>query len=89
MQVFAEYNQQEAMFFQFIYICKMLCVIQTVFPSIVRSSKLHIQRQVFVRPLLLPAANLARLAAGSNIGLTNTCRCMCRFELLMMDGKTI
>ena len=32
---------------------------QTGFPSIVRSSKLHIQRQVFVRTLLLLAANLA------------------------------
>ena len=42
---------------------------QMVFPSIIRSSKLHVQRQVFVRPLLLPAASLARLAAGSNIGL--------------------
>jgi len=29
---------------------------QTVFPSIIRGSKLHIQRQVFVRPLLLLAA---------------------------------
>jgi hypothetical protein len=27
------------------------------------------QRQVFVRPILLPAASLARLAAGSSIGL--------------------
>ena len=32
---------------------------QMGFPSIVRSSKLHIQRQVFVRPILLPAASLA------------------------------
>ena len=43
---------------------------QAVFPSIIRSSTLHIQRQVFVRPLLLPAASLARLAAGSSNGLT-------------------
>jgi hypothetical protein len=28
---------------------------QTVFPSIIRSSKLHIQRQAFVRPILPPA----------------------------------
>jgi len=62
---------------------------QTVFPSIIRSSKLHIQRQVFVGPKMLPAASLARLAAGSIIGLTNTWRCMCSFELLMMDGKTV
>ena len=36
---------------RFIYFCKMLCMFQTVFPSIIRSSKLHIQRQVFVRPI--------------------------------------
>jgi len=36
-----------------IYSCKTLYMFQTVFPSIIRSSKLHIQRQVFVRPLLL------------------------------------
>jgi len=43
---------------QFIHFCKTLYMFQTVFPSIIRSSKLHIQRQVFVRPLLLPAACL-------------------------------
>jgi hypothetical protein len=41
----------------------MLYMFQTVFPSIIKSSKLHIQRQVFIRPILLPAASLARLAA--------------------------
>ena len=43
---------------QFIYFCNTLYKFQTVFPSIVRSSKLNIQSQVFVRPLLLPAASL-------------------------------
>jgi len=33
---------------QFIYFCKMLYMFQTVFPSIIRSSKLHIQHQVLV-----------------------------------------
>jgi len=37
-----------------VYFCKMLYLFQTGFPSIIRSSKLHIQRQVFDRPLLLP-----------------------------------
>jgi len=32
---------------------------QTVFTFIIRSIKLHLQRQVFVRPLLLPAASQA------------------------------
>ena len=43
---------------QFIYFCKMLYMFQTGFLSIIRSLKLHIQRQVFARPLLLPAAGL-------------------------------
>jgi hypothetical protein len=45
---------------------------QTGFLSISRSSKLNIQRQVFVRPILLPAASLAgmvSLAAGSSCWL--------------------
>jgi len=40
---------------------------QTGLPSNVKSSKLHMQRQVFVRPLLLPAASLARQAAGADL----------------------
>jgi len=36
---------------QFIYICKTLCMFRTVFPFIIRSSELHIQRQVLVRPI--------------------------------------
>ena len=44
-----------------IYFCKTLYVFRTGFTSIIRSSKLHIQRQVLVWPLLLPAASLARL----------------------------
>ena len=43
---------------QFIYFCKTLCMFQAGLPSIITSSKLHIQRQVFVRPILLPAASL-------------------------------
>jgi len=78
-------------FFQFIYFRKTLYMFQSGFPSIIRSSKLHIQRQV--RPTLLPAASLngisipSRLAADSSNGLTNAWRYMCSFELLMMDGK--
>ena len=46
---------------QFIYFCKTLYMFQTGFPSIIRSSKLHIRRQAFVRPILLPAASLAEM----------------------------
>ena len=55
---------------QFMYFCKTLYMFQTGFPSIISSSKLHIQRQVFVRPLPLPAASLSILAAGSGNDLT-------------------
>jgi len=33
---------------QFIYFCKTVYMFQTGFPPIIRSSKLHIQRQVLV-----------------------------------------
>ena len=56
--VFSEYNQQDATFLKFNYFCKTLYMFQTGFPSIIRSTKLHIQRRVFVRPLLLPSASL-------------------------------
>jgi len=66
---------------QIIYSCKTLYMFQTVFLSIIRSSKLHIQQQAYVKQLLL--------AAGSSSYLTYACCCMCSFELLMMDGKTV
>jgi len=56
---FSEYNQQDATFLRFIYVCKMLYMFQMVFLPIIKSTKLHIQRQVYVRPLPLPAASLA------------------------------
>ena len=55
--IFSEYNQEDAMFLNFIYFCKTLYVFQTVFPSIIRSSKLHVQCQIFVRSILLTAAS--------------------------------
>ena len=39
-----------------VYFCKTLYMFQTGFSPIIRSSKLNIQRQVFVRPILLPAS---------------------------------
>ena len=67
--IFARVQPTRRNLSRFIYFCKTLYMFQKVFPSIIRSSKLHIQRQVFVRPLKLPAAGLARLAAGSSNGL--------------------
>ena len=56
--IFSDYNQKDATFLKFIYFCKTLYMFQTICPSIIRSTKLHIERQAFVRPLLLPAASL-------------------------------
>jgi len=36
---------------KFVYFCKTFYMFQTGFPSIIMSSKLHIQRQVFFRPI--------------------------------------
>jgi hypothetical protein len=47
---------------------------QTVFPSIIRSSRLYIQQQVYVKTEITE--------------MTYTSRCMYSLELLMMDGKT-
>ena len=40
-----------------IYSCKTLYMFRTVFPSIIRSSRLHIRQKVYVKQLLLPAAS--------------------------------
>ena len=51
----------QPIFSQFVYSYKTLYMFQTGFPSIIGSSKLHIQRQAFVRP----ATCYLLLAAGS------------------------
>jgi len=39
---------------QIIYSCKTLYMFRMVFPSIIRSSRLHIQQEAYVEQLLLP-----------------------------------
>jgi len=51
------YNQQDAPLSQNIYSRKTLYMFRTVFPSTIRSSKLHIRQQACVKQLLLPAAS--------------------------------
>ena len=67
---------------------------QTGFPSMISSTKLHI-RQVFVRPILLTAASLARLAAASSIfqrndGGTNApqCHVISTYPVLLLHIQT-
>ena len=86
--IFSEYNEKDAMFLKFIYFCKMLYIFQTVFLSINRSTKLHIQHQAFVRLLLLPADSLSDCYCYLPIScqtVTATCRYPVRLLLLPAD----
>jgi hypothetical protein len=60
---------------------------RTVFPSIIRSSRLHIQQQAYVKLKLQGWVKL--LVNVYHFNLTCACCCMCSLELLMMDGKTV
>jgi len=65
--------------------CETLCVFRTVFPSIIRDSKLHIQQRYYVKQLLLHASigdemeflwNALRVSDGLSIhhqGLKTAC----------------
>ena len=73
--IFAAYNQQDATFHNlFISVRRSTCFRRFFLPSSGAQNCTH---------------SLARLAAGSIIGLTNTSRCMCNFELLTMDEKAV
>ena len=68
------YIQQDATLHGLFISGKLLYVFRVVPPPIIRSTQLHLQHLVLVKPLLLPAA----IAAGSSTGLTST-RC-CKFS---------
>jgi len=80
--IFAAYNQQDATFHNLFNSVRRCTFFRRFF---------HLspgaQNCTYVRYLLDQYCYLLR-AKGSSIGLTNTWRCMCSFELLMMDGKT-
>ena len=81
--IFAEYNQQDATFLNlFISVRRSTCF-RRGSPSIIRRSNCaYSVRHLSDRYCyLLPA-----WTGCSSIGLTNTWRSMCSFELLMMDG---
>jgi hypothetical protein len=48
--IFPMHNQQDATFLNFVYFYRMLYMFQAVTPPIIRSTKLYIQLQVFVKP---------------------------------------
>ena len=62
------------------YFGMTLYMFRAVPPSIIRSSRLYIQQQAFVKQILLSAGY---------IQLPNRYCCMYSLELLMMDGKTV
>jgi hypothetical protein len=86
-------NQKEAIsivkptrytsFSNLLYFGITLYKFRAVFPSIVRSSRLYIHQQEYVKQIVLPAWQ-----AGNSICLTYSCWCMYSLELLIMDGKT-
>ena len=83
--IFSEYNQRDATFLNlFISIRRSTCFRWFSRPSS-GAQKLHIQRQAFVRPLVLPAAEQQ---VALMVWQMPDAVCAV-FELLMMDGKTI
>ena len=80
-------------FLKLFNLVKVSTFFRTVFLSIVRSSKLHIWQQAYVKQLLLPAASRDEMewngTAGTSSCLTYACYHMCSFELLKTDGKTV
>jgi hypothetical protein len=82
--IFAEYNQQDAKFHNFfISVRHSTCFRRFFLPSSGAQNCTYSVRYLSDRYCCL------LLACGSSNGLTNTWRCMCSFELLMMDGKTV
>jgi hypothetical protein len=70
---------------QIMYSCKTLYMFRTVFPSIIRSSKLRIQQRYICQT---PAATCCSQQVAAAVSHIYRC-CKRRFELLMMDGKTV
>jgi len=58
------------------YFGMTIYMFRTVFPPIIRSSRLYVQQQAFV-------------SMQTAVCLTNACCCMYSLELLMMDGDTV
>jgi len=78
-------TNQMHQFLKFIFFGTTLYMFRTVFPSIIRSSRLYIQHQVY-------GIQVSRLLASKQTSvsvLTYTWCCMYSLELLMMDRKTV
>jgi len=72
---------------QIIYSCKTLYMFRTVFPSIIRSSRLHIQQQAYVKQLLLPAASSLELLMMDGKTVWNM-QCVLREKIIGETGAS-
>jgi hypothetical protein len=83
--IFAEYNQQDATFLNLSITLRCSACFRRFFrpPSGAQNCTYS------VRYLSDRYCYLLLAWPGSSIGLTNTWRCMCSSELLMMDGKPV
>ena len=82
LRKFSKYNQHDATFLNiFISVRHSTCFRRVFRPPSGAQNCTNSVRYLSDRYCYL------LLAAGSSNGLTNTCRCMCSFELLIMDGK--
>jgi len=70
------------------YFGMTLYMFRTVFTSIIRSSRLYIQQQEFVKQVLLSACYPLASREQYLFDIYTFC-CMYSLELLMMDGKTV
>jgi len=84
LRKFSKYNQQDATFHNW-FISVRRC---TWFRRFSRPSS-RVQNYTYSVRHLSDRYCYLLLAAVSSNGLTNTWRCMCTFELLTMDGKTV
>ena len=78
--IFLQQNQPDTSLSQIYFSGVTLYMFWTVFPPVIRSSRLYILQQAFVKQILLSACQRSRQQVDSS---------MCSLELLMMDGKTV
>jgi len=73
---------------KFIYFGIALCMFRTVFLSIIRSTRLYIQQQAYVRYCCLLAGRYPLASRQQHLPVYMPVA-VCSLVLLMMDGKTI
>jgi hypothetical protein len=89
-----KYSQQDVKFSRSFYLYKLQYMFQAVFPPIIRSTKLYIQRQVLSKQYYCYCGwdgrefRLIHDSSSQQYWFDNTWRCIYNFVLLMMGGGT-